>query len=424
MKFPQVIRHRRIEATIYGKSRHYPRYRLAYYVAGKRRLRTFAAYGEAKIEAERIVRELANGSQAAGLSAGQSSDALAAVQRLEGFYRSTGRRVSLLAGISEYCEAVSKLHGRTLGEAVEGYLSTVASVKRKDIAEGVEQFIESRKHKTVARDGRRPQLSAGYAYNVAMWLREFARTFPNTAVCDLTKEHLNAYMGKHGKLSAKTRNERRNVVRMFLKWCMRQDHLAQNHRLLEAEGMAHETADPEEIAFYSAAELRSLLENADADLRSVIALCALAGVRVQEAVRLTWQDVFRVPGHVEISTAKSKTRSRRLGTICPALEQWLAPCRERSGPVWSKSIDMFQEGFAALRDSLKIPARRNGLRHGFVSFHFAMHVNENRTAAEAGNSPAMVHKNYKGLATKAEAEKWFNVTPWKAENVIPLPAKA
>jgi hypothetical protein len=46
---------------------------------------------------------------------------LAALERLQGFYQSTGRRVSLLAAVSEYAEAAAKLHGRTLGEAVEGY---------------------------------------------------------------------------------------------------------------------------------------------------------------------------------------------------------------------------------------------------------------------------------------------------------------
>jgi hypothetical protein len=77
----------------------------------------------------------------------------------------------------------------------------------------------------------------------------------------------------------------------------------------------------------------------------------------------------------------------------------------------------------ALRDFVKIPARRNGLRHGFVSFHFAMNANENLTAAEAGNSPGMVHKNYKGLATKTEAEQWFNVKPAEtAGNIILLAA--
>ena len=49
--------------------------------------------------------------------------------------------------------------------------------------------------------------------------------------------------------------------------------------------------------------------------------------------------------------------------------------------------------------------------------------NENLTAAQAGNSPAMIHQHYKGLATKADAEKWFNVQPHRAANIVPLIAK-
>ncbi len=128
-------------------------------------MQTFAAYPDAREAAERVVRELANGSQAAALTATQSRDALAAFERLQGFYQSTGRRVSLLAGISEYCEAVGKLRRRTLGEAVAGYLRTVANVGRKDIKEAVEEFLKSNAPRAKADEGQRAQLSPKYACN-------------------------------------------------------------------------------------------------------------------------------------------------------------------------------------------------------------------------------------------------------------------
>ena len=37
---------------------------------------------------------------------------------------------------------------------------------------------------------------------------------------------------------------------------------------------------------------------------------------------------------------------------------------------------------------------------------------------------AMIHAHYKGLATKAEAEKWFNSTPSRPANVVPLKTPA
>lgn len=111
--------------------------------------------------------------------------------------------------------------------------------------------------------------------------------------------------------------------------------------------------------------------------------------------------------------------------ICSSLAAWLEPFKGATGRVWSQTPT--PQGavapFARLRESLEIPPRRNGLRHGFVSFHFAMHQNENQTAAQAGNSPAMIHAHYKGLATRTEAEKWFAVVPAKsAKNIISLAA--
>ena len=146
-------------------------------------------------------------------------------------------------------------------------------------------------------------------------------------------------------------------------------------------------------------------------------LCA-SWLRVEEIMRLTWEDVWRVPGHIEVSAKKSKTRQRRLVEICPALAEWLAPHRRSVGPVWGKSDDTYQEAFAELRDELEMACRRNGLRHAFCSFHLALYGNENLTAAQAGNSPGMIHKHYKALATKKEAEAWFSVMPDGAANSV------
>jgi len=40
------------------------------------------------------------------------------------------------------------------------------------------------------------------------------------------------------------------------------------------------------------------------------------------------------------------------------------------------------------------------------------------------NSTAVIHAHYKGLATRAETEKWFAVAPKAKTNVVPLPVAA
>jgi len=131
-----------------------------------------------------------------------------------------------------------------------------------------------------------------------------------------------------------------------------------------------------------------------------------------------------VPGHIEVTAGKSKTRQRRLVEICPALAAWLHPFRAfKGGKLWDSHEITFQRCFSELCEQADVARKVNGLRHAFCTYHFALHANENLTAAQAGNSPAMIHAHYKGLATKAEAVKWFNVKPSRSgKNVIPLPA--
>ena len=247
MKFPKRIKHRgRVFATIYAKTKARRSYRVAWQVAGRRQMASFPSYSLAKRHADGLVKDLAKGSQVTALNPAQARDALAALERLTDFYRATGRRVSLLAGISEFVEASAKLNGRTLGEAVDGYQRNVANVKRKDISEAVEEFIAVRKPLTEAKAGKRAQLSKNYAYSVGLWLRDFAKTFPASAVCDLGKEHLNLFMQKSAVQSPKSRNHYRGAVKMFLKWCIKRDYLSPAHRLFEADSMATEAADTPE----------------------------------------------------------------------------------------------------------------------------------------------------------------------------------
>jgi integrase len=444
VKFPKRIKHRgRVLATIYGKSKGRDSYRVAWQVAGQRRMASFPSYSLAKRHADGLVKDLAKGSQVTALYPAQARDALAALERLADFYRTTGRRVSLLTGISEFVEASAKLNGRTMGEAVEGYLRTVASVKRKDIGEAVTEFLQADAPRTKAADGQRAQLSGKYAYNRKLQLRRFAAAFPSTAVSELSREHLDKFIGSLGEIKSKSRNHRaagsaksrnhyRAAVRQFLQWAIRKDYLSGTHRLNEADAMRSERANIADVEFYTPREFAALLETAkDTTLQPLIAIGGLAGLRTAELLRLDWADVWRVPGHIEITAGKSKTRQRRLVEICPALAAWLEPFRTlTTGKLWTLHEITFQQNFVELCEQAEVEIKgkkfavtrkTNGLRHSFCSFHFAAHANENQTAQQAGNSPAMIHAHYKGLATKAEAEKWFNVIPPDAaKNVIPL----
>jgi len=444
VRFPKTIRYRKAECKIYGKTKHYPYYRVCGKVGGKRHASSFRTYSEAKTFADKLVREISADNPAAALSAAQARDALLALGVLQGFYESQPtekNRLSLHEVATQFTESAAKLKpsGHSLADAIDGFLNSVVTVKRMSVQEAIEQFIAFRKGKTLAAKGRRAQLSFEHWRNTSYWLREFAATFLNLDVCELTKQQLDNYMKAFAESAPKTRNERRGVVKMFLAWAVEQDYLAPSHRLASASQLKPENADVDVIECYTPRELRTMLNRAskqpeppkdgakpEADYRSllpILALAGLAGLREKEILRLTWQDVFRVPGHIEVGALKSKTRSRRLVEVCASLGLWLEPYRGRSEPIWPHDYKRFHADFGALREDLKIKHRRNGLRHSFVSAHYALHGDEGRTAQQAGNSPAMVHKNYKGLLTRADGESWFAVKPpTSPANILTLPA--
>ena len=443
MSFPVKLKHRgKVLARIYRRPDG-AGYRLYWRVREadgkpKTRQKEFVRYGAAKKAGEDLVSDLAKGSRVTALTPTDASDAMLALGQIHNFYVETGKRLSLLESVAAFCGAMKKLGDKPLLDAVDGYLKTIVAVKRKDLNEAVGDFIKERELKTKARDGKRPPLSPEHHYNTSRWLLEFSGTFPNTAICDLTKEQMNAYMGNHAEVGPKTRNERRGVIKMFMGWAVEHDFLAPTHRLLESSGLKHEILDDTEIECYTAEELRLLLERAsrvpgspkkdekpEADYRGllpILVLAGLAGLRLREAMRLTWEEVFRRPDHIEVKASKTKTRSRRLAQVTPAMAQWLEACKEKTGLVWTRSYDMFHIDFAALRQEVEVKEKRNGLRHSYISAHFAAHSDEGLTAALAGTSPAMIHQHYKGLLTRAEGEAWFAVAPQQAGNVIQLGA--
>ena len=155
-----------------------------------------------------------------------------------------------------------------------------------------------------------------------------------------------------------------------------------------------------------------------------IAVGLFAGLRRSEICSLDWKELDLNGLTIEVLGTKAKTRQRRLVTIQPNLAAWLRPVAQSMGPV-APDVEIFG---AQLRQLVRgseaqgtDPGRppvveewpHNALRHSFGSYFFAKSRNENLTACEMGNSPAMVFKHYRALVKPEDMEKYWQILPDK-----------
>ncbi len=158
MTFPVTVEHREQRAKIYQPAKGFPFYRVAFRVAGKRRMLTFGTYGEAKAAAEAKVKELHKGQQSSALTAKESEDALTVRDALASYRQETGRKLSAVEAVQSYLAAVKMLPANsTLLEAVRSFKSSIAAVERKPLASAVAEFCEARKPKAVPRTASVPR---------------------------------------------------------------------------------------------------------------------------------------------------------------------------------------------------------------------------------------------------------------------------
>lgn len=262
----------------------------------------------------------------------------------------------------------------------------------------VESWLESRKRRGV---------SDGYLETVGAVARKFARSHERP-LSFLNAEWFHAYLRQFEGRSARTRNNHLAIVRQLIRfarvnrWIPRDwDALASVEREIEPPGDAQ---------IYTPEEIRRLLEHCTAAARPVIVLVAFCGLRVAEALRLTWEEIRWDAGHVALAATKAKTRARRICPIADNAREWLKPDVGR-GLVFPQARKTFAWALAKSCREAELTPRRNGLRHSFISYRVALTGEAARTALEAGTSEQMVFRNYREVATSKDAEEWFSVRP-------------
>jgi integrase len=379
-------------------------YRVAYHIGGKRYRLNFVDLEQAKSEAEAQAGKLSRGDLDAALLTGK--DRLVYGRALDAL-RETG--VQLDAAALEYSEARKHLDGVSIVDAAKFYARHHGqNIKRKVVADAAREMIEAKTLEGV---------SSVYQND----LRYRLGVFSERLKCDLVSLTADDVRGFFDdlKLGSRSFNNFLGALKTFFRfaqdrgWLPKESDLLACVRKRKDKGGAIEILTPGEIA--------NLLNNASPEIVSCLALGAFAGLRSEEILRLEWTDLGRRPGFVEIGAHKTKTATRRLVPISDNLAKWLAlTSSSRHGLVWKNTKPMFFKirRQVAARAGMKL--KQNALRHSFISYRAAELQNINQVALEAGNSPQMIFRHYRELATPEQARSWFAIAPTETSNVVPL----
>lgn len=358
---------------------------------GKRvRIKYFATEGEAKAVAEQWTIEITNlGTTAASMLTDADKRAVA-----------------------DFYEQVKDWGTPpTLAEALKQFLADHASAGiGLTVAEAADAHVEG-----LERRG----LSKAHVNGTRVRLDRFTDKFGGRRLSSITGAEISTWI--HGLNAAPvTQKNWKLAISPLFSDALKRGELDRNPLATVRTAKDRSEHQPE---IFSPAEVTRFISTCPDRIRAAMAIQFFAGLRNAETFRLTWDKVRLLEGVIDISAGTSKTASRRLVTIIPNLRKWLKPLAKASGPV-APLPAAYRYALDAHKEALNLTWKDNGPRHSFISYLMASKEDAAYVANQAGNSPAMIHKHYKALATKSAAAAYFAIVPDTGKKIIQMPTTA
>ncbi len=409
-KFPLTVKSGSSAVKIYRDVRAGGRtyFRVIYYLGGKRHRLVFndldAAKNEAAVKAAQLARGDVDAMQLTGRDRLTYGRALEAIKSLA---------MPLDVAAIDYAEARKILKNNSLQDAARFYMRHHGhGITGKSVSEAFAAFQEAKE---------KAHRSRVYLKDIKHRVGGFAKAF-SCEVRQLSAQDVADWL-EDLDVTPRSINNTALLLRTFFGFCQTRQWLSKDVDLMERVTRKNQAKN--DIEIFTPPELRKLLDAAIPRLATAIAIQAFAGVRTAELMRMTWDDLEKRKGYIEVSASKAKTASRRLIPIQANLSAWLRRKKKEGyeNRVWPVIESEYYEQLAKLADKTGVPWKKNALRHSFISYRVAESKNMAATSLEAGNSPRVIQSNYLELVTEKEAKEWFGIVPSKRlKNIIEMEA--
>ncbi len=292
-------------------------------------------------------------------------------------------------------------HKLSLSEAVTFFLRHGAPQGgRKTVQEAIDTWLGEKAKNASTRHG------------VQAVLNRFAAKFGDRPINEIMVRDGQRFIDESG-VSANSKNHYARDISTVFEWATKP-----GRQWLHDNPWLHVTLpkkSPVKIGILTPAEAGKLLTAAAAQpktpLLGSIVLGLFAGLRTAERARIDWSAVHLNGARpfVEIKAEWAKTSARRTVELCPAAVEWLKLATSQEGRVNPAN---YEGRFAGLCDAAEVKYPKNGLRHSFASYRFAILRDAAAVAADLGHDNLRTLKrHYVDVVTPDAATAFFELTP-------------
>ncbi len=261
--FPIAIRRGSATVKIYQTPcRGVNRFTICYWLNGTRKRQTFDNLDRAKTEAAAAATQMTNGDlDVLTLTSADRAAYLRARQLLDPL------GIGIEAGAAYLADAVGKLGGVSLAEAVEYYVRKhVGTVAARRVPEVVAELLAAKEA---------DQLSVRYLQSLRYTLGKFAGKFPGR-IGDLTGAEIDTWL-RGLAVGPCTRNNLRRSIGTLFGFAKGRKYLPKDHDEIQAVPVVKDAAG--EIEIFTPGEMAELLAVARPEMVPFLAIGAFAGVR-------------------------------------------------------------------------------------------------------------------------------------------------
>jgi integrase len=404
-RFPLIIRKGSANVKIYEvKNRDRKNYTVSFLTAGKGRVRkTFADLELAKREANTVALSLAEGDLEALKLTGREKQIYVEAEQV---LARTG--IPLHSVAHEFARAFEILGHGGIVEACRYFKKHVETgLPDVTVGEAVAKFAEAKKAERVSR---------AYLRSIQTYLGRFANHF-RCNIATIQPDDLRAYLNGL-KVGLVSKNNHRRLMVVLFNFAKDEGWLHADQKTA-AERLGAYKVKEREVEIFTPAEVGKLLAHADEDFVPWIVLIAFGGLRNEELAKgLIWQSINFNRGYLIIPASIAKTNRKRKVDLPENALRWLAPYRNRTGPIFKGD---FRKPLARACEGAHVRWKRNALRHSFGSHRMEMVKNAGQVALEMGNSAAIVMKHYFDIVEKSAAEAYWQIKPFpRTDRIVRL----